>query len=122
MARFYEGQPVVCVKGGSNPNADRRYPGLRWPVKGRRYTIRKAEIPQRGRMNFVLVNGISNRAIRWPCGTRYEAGFWEDRFEPATSIEDLEKARDSTPNFFKGGDDEWDRRVKRRERKKETVE
>jgi hypothetical protein len=121
MARFYDGQPVVCVKGGSNPNAERRYPGLRWPVKGRRYTIRLAEVPIRDKITFVLVQGISNRVIRWPCGTRYEAGFWEDRFEPATDIGELEKARDATPNFFRGGDDDWDHRVKRKVRKKEDA-
>lgn len=89
MARFYVGQPVICVKGGSNPNASRRYPGLRWPRKGQRYVIRCAEVPQRGRMNFVLVAGLRNRVITWPCGTRYEAGFHEDRFEPATDIGQL---------------------------------
>lgn len=94
MGRFYVGQPVICVKGGSNPNAARRYPGLRWPRKGQRYVIRCAEIPQRGRVNFVLVAGISNRVIRWPCGARYEAGFHEDRFEPATDIGLLDAIKD----------------------------
>lgn len=117
MPRFYNGQPVVCVKGGMNPNADRRYPGLRWPVKGRRYIIRNCEIPQRGRMTFVLVAGISNRVIRWPCGTRFEAGFHEDRFEPATDIKLLEDIRD-----FAGLQFERQRKpVKRRERKKEDA-
>ena len=59
MPRFYVGQPVICVKGGSNPNAARRYPGLRWPRKGQRYVIRMAEVPQAGRMTFVLLNGLS---------------------------------------------------------------
>lgn len=45
-------------------------------------------------MNFVLVAGIKNRVITWPCGARYEAGFHEDRFEPATDITLLENIKD----------------------------
>ena len=108
---------MVCVKGGSNPNAARRYPGLRWPVKGRRYTIRLAEVPIRDRMTFVLINGISNRVITWPCGMRYEAGFWEDRFEPATDITLLENVRDFAGIQF----ERHMKPVKRRERKKEDA-
>lgn len=78
-------------------------------------------MPVRDRLTFVLVTRISNRIITWPCGTRYEAGFWEDRFAPATDISELEKARDATPNFFTGGDDDWDHRVKRKVRKKENA-
>ena len=120
MARFYDGQPVVCVRGGENPHAGRRYPGLRWPVKGRRYVIRKAEIPHRGKWTFVLVAGISNRIITWPCGTRYEAGFHEDRFEPATDISDLKRAEKSHEIFTKDPSPEWDR-VKRKKRIKEDA-
>lgn len=119
MARFYDGQPVVCVRGGENPNAGRRYPGLRWPVKGRRYTIRKAEIPHRGKWTFVLVAGISNRTIIWPCGTRYEAGFHEDRFEPATDIGELDKVRKEVELYM--GDDGVEIKPKRKVRRKEDA-
>lgn len=124
MARFYKGQPVICVKGGSNPNADRRYPGLRWPVKGQRYTIREAEVPQRGRYTFVLVVGIRNRIIRWPCGTRYEAGFWEDRFEPATDISELDTVRTTVERYMGDALDHEDEPDDHptAPRKKETVE
>lgn len=119
MARFHNGQTVICVKGGSNPNADRRYPGLRWPVRGRRYVVRVAEIPQRGRMTFILVSGISNRTIRWPCGTRYEAGFHEDRFEPATDIGELDQVRKDVELFM--GDNGVEIKPRRRVRKKEDA-
>jgi hypothetical protein len=118
MARFYVGQPVVCVRGGANPNADRRYPGLRWPRKGQRYVVRCAEIPVRDKRTFVLVTRISNRIITWPCGTRYEAGFWEERFEPATDITLLENIKDFAGMQF----ERQQKPVKRRERKKEEVE
>lgn len=94
MGRFYNGQPVICVDDRLRRGPTQRYPGLKWPVKGRKYVIRVAEIPQRGPRNFVLVNELRNRVITWPCGARFEAGFWEDRFEPATDITLLENIRD----------------------------
>lgn len=94
MSRFYIGQPVICVDGRLKRGPTQRYPGLNWPKKGRKYIIRVAAIPQRGARNFVLVQEIRNRIITWPCGVSYEAGFWEDRFEPATDITLLENIKD----------------------------
>lgn len=72
-------------------------------------------------MNFVLVTRISNRIITWPCGSRFEAGFHEDRFEPATDISDLKQAEKSHEIFTKNPNGDWDRRVKRRVRRKEDA-
>jgi hypothetical protein len=94
VGRFYIGQPVICVDDRLRSGPTRRYPGLRWPKKGQKYVIRHAAIPQRGAKNFVLVNEVRNRIITWPCGVRFEAGFWEDRFEPATDITLLENIKD----------------------------
>jgi hypothetical protein len=94
VGRFYNGQPVICVDGRLRRGPTQRYPGLIWPKKGRKYIIRCAEVPQRGARNFVLVQEIRNRIITWPCGARFEAGFWEDRFEPATDITLLEDIKD----------------------------
>jgi hypothetical protein len=94
MARFYNGQPVICVDDRLRRGPTRRYPGLIWPRKGQRYVIRHAAIPQHGAHNFVTVVEIRNRVITWPCGARFEAGFHEDRFEPATDITLLEDIKD----------------------------
>jgi hypothetical protein len=94
VSRFYIGQPVICVDGRLRRGPTQRYPGLNWPKKGQRYVIRVAAIPQRGSKNFVLLQEIRNRIITWPCGAHYEAGFWEDRFEPATDITLLENIKD----------------------------
>lgn len=116
MARFHRGQTVICVQGGQNPNAERRYPGLRWPVKGHRYVIREPEVPVRSRGTFVLVSSISNRVIVWPCGTRYEAGFHEDRFEPATDIGELDAVRRAVERYMGNDGPRVDRKIRRRER------
>ena len=123
MARFYIGQPVVCVDGRVRPHVDRRYPGLQWPRRGRRYTIRENIDGKAngGWLTFVTVGEIRNRKIRWPDGRVAEAGFHEDRFEPATDISELKKAEKSHEIFTKDPSPEWDRKVKRKVRKKEEA-
>jgi hypothetical protein len=123
MARFYIGQPVVCVDGRVRPHVDRRYPGLRWPRRGVRYTIREnIDIDSHGDwITFVTVDEIQNRKIRWPGGRKHEAGFHEDRFEPATDISDLEKVS-KTVGLFMGNDGPVEkRRRKVPQRKKEDA-
>jgi hypothetical protein len=119
MARFYIGQPVVCVDDRLRVQVTARYPGLKWPRRGVRYTIR--ENIENGKHTFVTVHGIRNRVIRWPDGLRAEAGFHEDRFEPATDIEGLKRAEKSHEIFTKQPSPDWDRVVKRRVRKKEEA-
>jgi hypothetical protein len=87
VARFYIGQPVICVDDRLRRGATQRYPGLTWPKAGARYVIRGI-IEER--FTFVTVREIKNRIIRYPNGVRAEAGFWEERFEPATDIGDFE--------------------------------
>jgi hypothetical protein len=94
MGRFYNGQPVICVDDRLRPAAIRRYPNVIYPKKGQRYTIRHPDLPVGGKLTFVLVTEIRNQVVVWPCGARFEAGFWEDRFEPATDITLLENIKD----------------------------
>jgi hypothetical protein len=96
MAKFYIGQPVVCVNGKPFRGATLLYPGLRWPVEGQHYRIRgMMDIRTRiGRtkwepLTFVLLSGLYNHSIRWGDGRVAEAAFWEERFKPATDIESL---------------------------------
>lgn len=125
MAKFYVGQPVICVDDRLRPNVVRRYPNMTWPVRGQRYTIR-ANIPAKtsnmGMLTFVLLREIRNRKERYPGGTVAELGFWEERFEPATDIGDIKKAADDVSQFVKGDKSgDWDRKTKRRVRKKEDA-
>lgn len=102
---------------------DRRHPGLRWPRKGVRYTIRENIDSQANNtwLTFVTVGEIRNRTIRWPGGRFHEAGFHEDRFEPATDISDLEKVS-KTVGLFMGSDGpEEKKRRKTPQRKKEDA-
>lgn len=110
MPRFYVGQPVICVNDELRPHVVARFPGLTWPRAGQRYTIR-ANIISRG-FNFVLLREISNRKILYPRSHRYaEAGFWEERFEPATDISALERQRITVGAFMDGkAKPDWDRR------------
>lgn len=94
MARFYKGQPVICVDDRLRRHVTSRYPGLKWPKKGSRYVIRNPECPVGEKLTFVLVEEIRNRPIPWPSGKIHEAGFHEDRFEPATDIRLLEDIKD----------------------------
>lgn len=91
MSRFFAGQHVLCVDGDFS-RAALRYPQVTWPRHGGRYVVRGYACG--GRYPAVLLRGITNPAVfyvqRWNPGVRRaEAGFWEERFEPATDIEEL---------------------------------
>jgi hypothetical protein len=129
VARFYIGQPVVCVDDRMRPSVARNYPQItNWPKAGKQYTIRgnitKMTQVARNRwtpLTFVTVRELTNPIIAYGDGSRAEAGFHEDRFEPATNIDKLVEAKDKAPNFFEGGKPDWDRKTKRRTRKKEDA-
>lgn len=114
MARFYIGQPVVCVDDRIRPSVARVYPQITdWPKAGAQYRIRAnmtlmTRVSRRKwtPLTFVLVHGISNPLITWGDGTRAEAGFHEDRFEPATNIGELEKVAQQTGLWMGGFDKE----------------
>lgn len=122
MARFYIGQPVICVDDRLRRGAIQRYPGLTWPKAGQRYVIR-GNI-EGAVFTFVTVREIKNRIIRYPNGVRAEAGFWEERFEPATDIGDLEATLKTIDNFMGEFPDEPDPDdpYPAAPRRKETVE
>lgn len=123
MARFYIGQPVVCVDDRLKAHVSLRFPNLTWPKRGRTYTIREnIDSPANDTwLTFVTVGEIRNRKIRWPGGRFAEAGFHEDRFEPATDISELKKAEKSHEIFTKNPSPEWDRKVKRKKKVKEDA-
>jgi hypothetical protein len=105
MPLFYIGQPVICVNDQLFRGVVRRYPGLTWPRAGGRYVVRSmmdSNTPNLGWLTFITVQEIRNRKIRWPSGVMAEAGFWEERFEPATDIGDLEEVRKSVEKFMDG--------------------
>ena len=103
MPRFYIGQPVICVD-------DRRNKYLRpfrvkWVKMGQRYTIRAyqhAVMPVNRPMDFVLLHEIHNPSVPWSDGQFMEAGFWEERFEPATDISRLEEELMNAEMFVGG--------------------
>jgi len=89
MTRFYIGQPVVCVDGRVRRRVARRWPHIAWPKEGGRYVIRGNVETKVA--TFVLLREIRNKTIAYPNSKlRAEAGFWEERFEPATDIGELE--------------------------------
>jgi hypothetical protein len=125
MAKFYVGQPVICVDDRLRRSVLARYPGMTWPKLGQRYTIRanlSAPTSNMGRLTFVLLREIRNRRARYPSGMVAELGFWEERFAPATDIGDIERAADDVSQFVKGDNSgDWDHRTKRRVRRKEDA-
>jgi hypothetical protein len=67
MAKFYVGQPVICVDDRLRRSVLARYPGMTWPKLGQRYTIRanlSAPTSNMGRLTFVLLREIRNRRDR----------------------------------------------------------
>lgn len=121
MPRFYIGQPVICVDDRLNKWLVRFHPNVKWVEAGQRYTIRgNHTAPMKsGVMNFVTLQEIHNPAVVWSDGIVREASFWEERFEPATDIGELDKVREKIGEWGKSS--EWDKRVKRRVRKKEDA-
>lgn len=122
MPRFYIGQPVICVDDRLNAWLIRHHPNVTWVTRGQRYTIRahqQAVMPVNRHMNFVLLHEIRNPIVPWSDGQYMEAGFWEERFEPATDISELDRIAQKIGEWGKSSD--WDRNVKRRERKKERA-
>lgn len=99
MARFYIGQPVLCINDEQRPGVARRFPGLVWPRRGVVYHVRwnfDSNAHPHGVLTFVGLREIRNRNIMWPGrGVMHEAGFWEERFEPATDISVFEQQRET---------------------------
>ena len=94
MARFYVGQPVICIDDRPNSWLDRHYPHVRWVVRGQRYVIRANIVADiSGVKTFVLLREISNGKVVWGDGKLRESAFWEERFEPATDISVLDEIR-----------------------------
>lgn len=83
MARFYIGQPVVCIDGRVSLEIRTLYPSNRWPVQGQRYVIREY-VPLRRGIPAVLLHEIRNKKVCYFDGTVYEGGFAETRFAPVT--------------------------------------
>lgn len=102
MAKFYVGQPVICVDDRLRASVLRLYPQiLNWPTQGQRYIIRSnitvmTQISRRvwKNLTFVTVRDMINPVITWGDGQRAEAGFHEDRFEPATDIGEFNVVKD----------------------------
>ena len=114
------GQPVVCVDDRRSRWLSRYYPNVRWVVRGQRYVIRAnmtADI--NGVKTFVLLREIRNAAVVWGDGRLREAAFWEERFEPATDISELEELRMNAEMFI---GDEFEIARPAPVRKKEKVE
>jgi hypothetical protein len=125
MARFYIGQPVVCVRDNILRGVAARYPGLMWPRKGVVYHVREnydSGTPNLGVLTFVTLRELRNRRIRWPNGALREAGFWEERFEPATDIGELDEVRKTVERYMGNDGPEQPAKAKpRRVRKKEDA-
>lgn len=82
MPKFYPGQPVVCV----NDNFRRSrviYPGVTWPRRGVKYRVRCYVVSGVAYPALVL-HEIHNKRVPYMDGVMREAGFWDERFEPAT--------------------------------------
>lgn len=84
--KFYPGQPVICINDDFR-HTIRKYnelaSGITWPVRGRRYVVRSYAIA-RVKYPSVLLMEIKNRRVPYADGIVREAGFWDERFEPAT--------------------------------------
>jgi hypothetical protein len=121
VARFYIGQPVVCINDRRGAFVRRNFPLANWIKKGARYTIREnmtARMPN-GVLTFVTLREVHNPYVAWHDGQFMEMGFWEERFEPATDIGEFDETRKKVGEWGKSSD--WDRKVKRRVRRKEDA-
>lgn len=83
MARFYIGQPVVCINDKISHEIRILYPNNKWPVQGQKYHVREY-VPIRRGHPAILVHEIRNSRVCYFDGTIYEGGFAEFRFAPVT--------------------------------------
>jgi hypothetical protein len=87
--KFKVGESVICINDDFKW-ARRRYPSVTFPVRGKCYVVRAYVVG--GRAPGILLQGIVNRNVVYLDGKTREAGFWEERFERAPSIDGIKKA------------------------------
>jgi hypothetical protein len=104
MSKFYIGQTVLCINGNPNKEAIKLFPNLIWPETGRFYRVRGILPPEPVKFKhgvrhiiFILLHGLYNQHIRYISGINAEAGFWEERFEPAADIDGLRNILKDVP-------------------------
>lgn len=84
---------MICINDNFN-RAMRIYKRVTWPKKGCRYVIR--DYVHLKDTPAVVLREIHNVDVVYSDGTIKEAGFWDERFVPATDISELQKLLTST--------------------------
>jgi hypothetical protein len=88
--KFRSGESIVCI----NDNfkwARRQYKAhnLTFPVRGKCYVVRSYVVL--GTHPALVLQGIVNIRVPYKDGVWREAGYWEERFEKAPSIDGLKE-------------------------------
>lgn len=102
--KFKVGESIVCI----NDNfrwAKRRYAmfNITYPVIRKCYVVRKYMIG--GSHPALGLIGIHNPRVPYSDGRVREAGFWEERFERAPSIESIKHAMEAVSRWLPAADD-----------------
>ena len=94
MPKFKRGESVVCIDDDFRW-AQKKYADahLNFPVRGKCYVVRAYAV--HGSHPAVLLAEITNPFVIYNDGKIREAGFWEERFEKAPSIEQLKRIAES---------------------------
>jgi len=89
MAKFTRGESVVCINDdfGKVARVYGTHIGLVFPVRGKCYVVRRYVIHDHH--PCIVLVGIKNPRVLYMDDVMREAGFWEERFERAPSIEGL---------------------------------
>jgi hypothetical protein len=97
--KFKTGESVVCIDD-SFTWARKKYAMFKitWPTQGCCYVVRGYAI--KGDYPAIVLRGIVNPRIPYNDGIWREAGFWEERFERAPSIDNLKQIAETISNMF----------------------
>ena len=97
--KFKPGESVVCINDDFSWARKKYSPiKLTFPVRGKCYVVRRYVIG--GAKPAIVLQGIVNPPVVYNNGSIHEAGFWDERFERAPSIEGLRQIADELTNGF----------------------
>jgi hypothetical protein len=90
MMKFKPGESVVCINDDFGwARKKYRAAAITFPVRGKCYVVRRYVI--KGSHPAIVLKGMKNPRVIYNDGGIREAGFWDERFEKAPSIDGLKQ-------------------------------
>jgi hypothetical protein len=111
--KFQPGEHVICINGNFRW-AKRRYARfpIVYPKQGQLYVVR--DYVCHGNAPAIVLEEMMNPIVQYNDGVYREAGFWDERFAKAPSIEGIKQIAEEVSRWLPAP-------VKRRKRQKEDA-